>query len=439
MPSPRSRRDLLRALAVGSVGLAGCVGEDESAATTTRTATTTADATTATTTRTTSTTTSTARTRTTSDISSIDERVTATPPGEPSLSPSGEWPAYRFDAQNTGYAPGGDGLRDGEAYWRLRAGGPPSVSDGDLFNVSGYEREGAALTRRDPATMAVRSATDLVEYGVNSPPTVADGRVFVTTFIEAFCLAADRDELLWRGPEMDGIQGTPTVADDTVFVNSGGYKSVPAHLRAFDAATGTERWRYDTGSETKSTPAVADGTVFVNGRDGLHAVDAATGDARYTVPETGARWASPAVSNGTVYVVAEGGELFAIDAADGSVRWRFQDPELDDEPPVLADGLVYAGTESGVVALDTADGSKVTSLGGGGTPVARVGDVLYAVEDGELHALDAGGDGLLWSHRTEQVQISDTIGRTIYGVTPVDGAVYVSARDAFHGIGPADG
>lgn len=417
----------------GSLGLTGCLGGSEPLTRTT----------TQTTTRSTTPPTTTTSTTEDSDPTTThgpDERVTRTPPGTPALSPSGEWPAYRFDARNTGYNPDGAGLRDAEPYWRLRPAGTPSVSDDAMFNLTGYGPDSSGLTHRNPATAEVRTATELVSYGVNSPPTVADGRVFVTTFIEAFCLAADRDEVLWRGPEMDGTHGSPTVSDGTVFVNSGGFKSVSPQLRAFDAKTGTERWRYDTGSVSKSTPAVAEERVFVNSRDGLHAVDAANGERLYTVPETGGEWSTPAVLDGTVYVVAsrdEADELFAIDAADGSVRWKHRSAALESEPPVVADGRVYVPSEDGVVTLDSADGTKLTGLGGRGAPVARVGDVVYAVERGVLYALDADGDGELWSHRTEEIQIYDTVGRSIYGVTPVDGAVYVSARDAFYGLGPS--
>lgn len=430
MDAPRSRRQVLRALAAGGAAVAGCTGDRARTTPSTRRPTTTTA---------TATTTTTETTETHGSTSGPDERETRTPPGAPELDPGGEWPTLGFDAANTGYDPHGTGLRDAERYWRLDAGGPASLHGGTLYNVHDRDREYAALTRRDPATAAVQSATRLVQYGVNSPPTVAAGRVYVATFIEVLCLAPDRDEVLWRGPEMDGVHGTPTVHDGTVYVNSGGFQGVQPHVRAFDAASGEEQWRYDTGSESKGTPAVAGGRVFVNSRDGLHAIDAATGDRAFVVPDAAYDWATPAATADAVYTTAyrdDGVELLAIDAADGTVRWRVPADPTHHGPPVVAGDIVYAGTDDGVVAL-AADGTKIASLGGAGAPVARVGSVVYAADGGVLYALDAHA-GELWSHTTEQVRVEDTVGRAISGVTPVDGAVYVSARDGFHGLGPTE-
>nr|WP_244877449.1 hypothetical protein [Haloferax prahovense] len=74
----RSRRRFLQLLGGASLGAAGCLGRDggsPSPTTTTETTTTTAEPTT-----------------TSGPTSGPDERVTATPPGDPALSPSGTWP-----------------------------------------------------------------------------------------------------------------------------------------------------------------------------------------------------------------------------------------------------------------------------------------------------------------------------------------------------------
>jgi len=418
MKRSRTRRRALQTLGAGLVAaLAGCVDGESSEETT-----------------------STGTTRTTSrgTGAGIDERETATPPGEPALSPVGAWPQPRFDAANTAANPDDGGLRDGEQYWRLDAGNTAVIADGTLYNTYRREQDHTDLTRRDPATMAVSSRTSLVKYGVNGPPVVADGRVFVSTFDEVFCLAADRDAVHWRGPKMDGIQCPPAVADGVVYANSGGFDGTPAQLRAFDAADGTERWRYDTAAETKGTPAVTAGTVYVAARDGLHAIDVERGERVFRQSAVSEPWSTPVAAHGAVYAVGgeENESLVAVDTENGDVRWRQPDLTMGDASPVADAERLYVGTDSGVVALDPMDGSVAARLGGGGTPAALAGDVVYATDRGTLRTLDRGGSGELWSHETERVQVTDVISQSIYGVTPVDGTVYVHAADGFHGFGP---
>lgn len=355
-----------------------------------------------------------------------------TPPGEPALSPDGRWPTSRFDARNTGGVPTGAGLRDGEVYWRLNAGGGGAVADGRLVNVHSRGRDRATVTYRTPATAAVEQRVPLVEYGVNQPPTLADGQVYLTTFIEAFCFDADGSQR-WRGPAMDGIRAPPTVSCGRVFVTTGGFDGVASHLRALDADEGTPLWRFDVAGETWATPAVADSRVFVTTQAGLHAVDAESGRELYRAGVSADRGASPVVAGDSVIVAGE--RLSAVALGDGTVRW--QRPVAASEPPVVADGVVYARTDEGLVGLDSADGRRVRRFERAATPLAVRGSVVYAETDGELFAFDRASGDTLWSVRTESVRVADTVGRQITHVTPVDGAVYVAARDAFYGIGPA--
>ncbi|ELZ30875.1 PQQ repeat-containing protein [Halogeometricum pallidum JCM 14848] len=369
-----------------------------------------------------------------------DERLTRTPPGDPPLNPDGSWPQYRFDAGNTGYASEAEGLRDGVGYWSLNGGHVPSVADGALYNLHVGD-ETTDFTRRDPATATVRSRTELVDYGTNSPPAVADDRAFVTTFAEVFCLATDRDEVLWRGPRTRGIQGAPTVVDDALLVNCGGFTETEPQLSAFDF-DGTERWTYESGFDSNSTPAVGDGAVFVSTEADIRAVELATGEERFVTDTVHDRWANVVVSDGTAYVAGHVGNeddrVYALNASDGSVEWRTGPFRNRPGPPVVAGGTVYVGgAGDAMLALDAEDGAQVREFGRRAEPICRAGDVLYARQDGWLYAYDATTGEGLWSYRTPEVQVSDQIMQGVYGVTPVGSAVYVDAADGLHGIGPA--
>lgn len=371
------------------------------------------------------------------DHDDVDERVDEDPPGSPALDPAGSWPSARYDAGNTGYNSAGIGVRDGEPYWRLAAGGPATIDDDTLYNVTGRDRDERALTFRDPTNAEIDRERPLVPYAVSSPPVVADDGVFVTTFIEVFCFDGEDGDRLWRGPEMDGIQAPPTVHDGTVYVNSGGFQAVDPHLRAFDP-DGEELWRYDTEYESKGKPAVEGDHVFVSTEEGLHAVDVATGEAEYVLPIGGSAWETPVVRDGVVYTygtVDGSPSLIAVDAGGGTVRWHME--TAHDEAPVVSEEFVYATRDDELIAVAVEDGSPERGFDEVARPMARVGDVLYAEHRGTALAFDATTGERLWRLRTEEVTIADTVARYVGHVAPVDGAVYVSARDAFYGVGPS--
>lgn len=370
-----------------------------------------------------------------------DERVKTTPPGTPALEPSGSWPQYRFDAGNTGANPDGTGVRDGEQYWRLRPSGTPTLVDGRAYNVLTSD-DGTTFTRRRPGTFAIVGNPVPVGVGLGSPPLVDGDRAFLSNFAQVVCMSTAGDAIRWRGPEMDGVQGGPAVWNDLVVANSAGFKDVDPHVRGLDIGDGTSRWRYDTGAVSKSTPAVADGVAYITASNGLHAIDLETGDRVWVQDDVAGTWASPATDGERVYSMSRNPEreiLKAVDAATGEVRWQHSTQRFDHEPPVVTDDRVYLDVAGGVVALAPEDGRELARLDGAGAPVGLVGSVLYSTRRGELHAHDVDTGDPLWYHQTESVQVSDTVGRTIYGVTPVDGAVYVSARDAMHGFGPSRG
>lgn len=301
MPSTNRRRCLAAAAALG---VAGCTTDGEP----TDTDTTDQSATTGTQTRVTSAnpTTSTTTYRTTD--SDVDERVDAKPPGDPALpTDGGDWTQEGNDAARTSYRPDGDPVTEAEAYWTLDAGGEGAVVDESVVNVHG-RRDGQPLTVRDPSTADVRRASPLVEYGVNSSPAVADGTVVVTTFIEAFAYDLETGDLAWRDPEMDGIQGAPTVAEGTAFVASGGFKDVPAQVRAFDLADGTERWRRELDTTRTGSVAVGGGVAYVQSRDGLHAFDAESGEVAFERSDLqNGSWVDPVVGDGHAFTVDDGG------------------------------------------------------------------------------------------------------------------------------------
>ncbi|WP_251342825.1 PQQ-binding-like beta-propeller repeat protein [Haloplanus halophilus] len=263
--------------------------------------------------------------------------------------PGGAWPAPRFDAANTGFAPSRRPPTDGPTLrWRTTLPAP-SVDD---------------------------VATDV------SAPTVADGRVFITTGAGAFALSLRDGQERWHDDSLApasvassrgyGRELAPPVLDDGT-----AYVPTADGVVALRTDDGTERWRA-TDVTPAGPPVVADGAVFVPGRGELVALDTAGGNRRWAAATSGG--SLPAVADGTVVVAGE--ELRALDAATGDRLWSSSvRPESD---PVVADGTVFLGSYEGVVGVALDDGSERWSVdrGGGRTysmPVVTP-ETVYAVE-----------------------------------------------------------
>ena len=204
-------------------------------------------------------------------------------------------------------------------------------------------------------------------------------------------LAPERLEKRWRvelGPSYSG----PVLAGDLVIVTETRAEKTE-HVRAFDRATGEERWHVEwegamsvpffaasNGSWIRATPCVDEGRVFVAGmRDLLVCLDAATGKELWRVDFMKALESplpafgfvsSPLVIGGHVYVQAGGGFVKLVKAT-GEIAWRvlddgggmsgsaFSSPypvELDGVPQILVqtrNDLTGVDPETGTVLWKT--------------------------------------------------------------------------------------
>lgn len=125
----------------------------------------------------------------------------------------------------------------------------------------------------------------------------------------------------WRyGFDARDVPNHPVVADGTAYVTAG------REVRAVDAATGEEAWRFVSGFDSTGPPATDGDQVYVPSKN-LYALDATTGEEAWRVVnravEDGTQWAvdvpflgRPAVGGGSVFL--RGG---AVDAATGARLW----------------------------------------------------------------------------------------------------------------------
>jgi outer membrane protein assembly factor BamB len=181
----------------------------------------------------------------------------------------------------------------------------------------------------------------------------------------------------WRRGTSFGYYGGVTVADGTVYVGS-----AEQTVSAYDAVTGTLRWRrtFPEPSQT-STPTVSGSLVYVpvslgsDDRSGYHAVlyalSRSTGKTvwRYTEPTNGAYvYASPILGGGVLYVAFGDSRIVAFDPPTGRVIWS-RDPlayVLDASHGIAyANGRLYGDSDSynTVTALSAQDGHRLWKYG----------------------------------------------------------------------------
>jgi len=154
---------------------------------------------------------------------------------------------------------------------------------------------------------------------------------------------------------------TPLVIDGVIYAHLAGYD-----IRALNAATGQESWRYTYG--TPAAPARSDAPAAAPaGRGG-----GAGGGGRGAGVGRGL-----ATGNGQLYFGTRTGELVAVSATSGKEQWRspVEESEPFDRtvqkagaiiaPPVFVKGLIVTGSNGGdaayrgrLVAVDARDGKE---------------------------------------------------------------------------------
>ncbi|MGB3329678.1 MAG: PQQ-binding-like beta-propeller repeat protein [Thermomicrobiales bacterium] len=161
----------------------------------------------------------------------------------------------------------------------------------------------------------------------------------------------------WQADTNGWIGGAPAVANDTVFIGTGG-----GSLSALSLQNGALQWQFPVGGRVTSAPAVVDGIVYFGSEDEtFYALDASTGQERWRFA-SGQFPGHPAVAEGIV--LASGGPqvemtVSALDAQDGSERWRFAHDAWTTLVPAIADGATFFSTGSTVHALDLQTGDEI--------------------------------------------------------------------------------
>src|SRR5271165_1579864 len=309
-------------------------------------------------------------------------------------------------------------LTTGARLWRFdtttdddrsdNVGGGLAVDQGTLYAVNGL----AALVALDAA-----KGTERWRKGTGTParsaPTVADGRVFLTTIDNRLLAFATQDgRQLWtyqatNTPTAYLGQSAPAYADGFVV---GGFGS--GEVATVRADSGLVVWTDSLAaarpggtvadfSTIRGLVAISNGVVYAVSVGRLMvALDLHAG--RRLWEREVASEDSPWIAESWIFLVSLNQQIAAIERDDGRVAWvtvlpRWENPEKLKDPitwfgPVLvSDRLVIAGTNATALSVSPYTGKVLgqQKLSGAAAigPVVVAGTVFIVCDDGRLMAL----------------------------------------------------
>lgn len=238
---------------------------------------------------------------------------------------------------------------EGTVQWRYPAGNgstigdvrtSPAVANDTVYvGFSGRESDTSG-SQREPnyvSAVAADDGTELWRYklGEHDPDSlaVANDTLYVITekglaLSTLHALAANDGTEQWttRPIAMQGV-AAPAVTDDAVYIGS-----ADGHLYVYDAAEGTEQWRYPPVEDGTPTPIPTDAVETPGGPN--------------PPPVVGA----PVVAGDTVYV-ERGNHLLALRATDGIVQWVAPGLTARRGSPAVVDNTIYLVGWSSVAAI----------------------------------------------------------------------------------------
>lgn len=309
-------------------------------------------------------------------------------------------------------------LRRGARQWRVETkakrdrssnvGGGIAIDGGLLVATTGR----GDVVALDAATGAPRWRYQL-GVPARSSPTIADGRVFLTTIEQQIlALSAQDGKKDWSHQATAAqtlVLGEPAPAySDGVVV--AGFGS--GDLLALRAETGAVAWTDSIAavggrgsmadiSAITGMPVIEGNRVFAIGEGGLMvAIDLPTGRRLWEREVAGSE--TPWAAGDWLFIVTMDSRAAVLDARDGAVGWvsdlpRYKNPKEQRDPitwfgPALAgDRLVFAGTNKSAIAVSPYDGKilgeRKLPENAALAPIVAAGTLFIVTADGSLLAL----------------------------------------------------
>jgi outer membrane protein assembly factor BamB len=197
-----------------------------------------------------------------------------------------------------------------------------------------------------------------------------------------FCLrradGTQKWEFFGKDGDMKQMISSPVFADGRIYIGEGFHDDPRCRMFCLNLKDHSQRWAFQTGSQTEGSPCVAGGKVYFGaGNDGIYCVDADSAEPSWRYPPKDYRGrllrfgSTVALAGNRLYAGSavdrnqkeDRGEtaIFCFDAENGKPHWKKSVPLPAWAGPVLSDGQAFFALGNGDV-LDDADNEKPAGL-----------------------------------------------------------------------------
>ncbi|MYD35912.1 MAG: PQQ-binding-like beta-propeller repeat protein [Dehalococcoidia bacterium] len=181
---------------------------------------------------------------------------------------------------------------------------------------------------------------------ITSSPTVADGRVFVTTLdSRILAYSAEDGSLLWEQPGPGPMDASPIIAEDRLYI---AFRN--SQMAALEADTGEVIWQSVISNPLFSWVNVDGGSVYLSSQDGvIQAFDAGNGEKRWEIDTGDGMFAPPSVSEGMVIIPTRGNQVLVLVGETGQTRLSYVVPGAVEGAAAVSHGTAAFGDVRGFV------------------------------------------------------------------------------------------
>lgn len=236
--------------------------------------------------------------------------------------------------------------------------------------------------------------------------------------------------------ERAGVEGSPVIAGDVVYVADG-----RGTLHAIDLKSGTTRWKYKAEDAFVSTPLISGGKIFIGDMGGIfHAISADEGKKLWTRDTESPIHSSANMLGDRVIFGTDGAEIFCVNALDGVVLWKQKAGDRINSAPAIGNGLAFiSGCDAQLRGIDIATGQEKFSTPlpslAPGSPAFVKDRLVIGTDGGHVLCISVDGQKTLWSY--DQI---DESAMAYASPAVADGIAVIGARDRqVHAIDLATG